>query len=95
MQKASEVASLPKSRFNMRMAAEEVSQKLTGFGHNAVTPICSKTQIPMIMSHRIAELSDIFFLGAGEVDLKVGVSPKEFIEAYKDEPLWVVDCTTG
>jgi prolyl-tRNA editing enzyme YbaK/EbsC (Cys-tRNA(Pro) deacylase) len=94
MQKAREVAKLPKSSFNLRMAPEEVSEKLTGFGHNAVTPICSENRIPMIMSHRIAQLSDVFFLGAGEVDLKVGVSPREFIEAYKDEPLWVVECTT-
>ena len=33
---------------------------------------------------RIAELApDVFFLGAGEVDLKVGFSAADFVAAYK------------
>ncbi|GAB4823617.1 hypothetical protein N2152v2_010663 [Parachlorella kessleri] len=77
--------------FNMRLAPEAVSDELSGFSHNAVSPIGIKTRLPIIMSHRIAELQpDFFFLGGGEVDLKVGFSATDFIAAY--EP-FVVDCT--
>lgn len=56
-----------------------------------VTPICMKTQLPIILSHSILELEpDYFWLGAGEVDLKVGLSASEFARAYG--PL-VLDCT--
>jgi prolyl-tRNA editing enzyme YbaK/EbsC (Cys-tRNA(Pro) deacylase) len=77
----------------MRMVDDRVAQELTGYGHNAVTPICSKTHLPILMSHKIAELSGHFFLGAGEVDLKVGLRADEFVRAYYDAPVYVVDCT--
>ena len=49
------------------------------------------TRLPIIMSHCIEQLRpDFFWLGAGEVDLKVGMSAAQFIAAYK--PI-VVDCT--
>ncbi|KAL4439895.1 hypothetical protein ABPG75_002896 [Micractinium tetrahymenae] len=77
--------------YNMRLAPEAVSDELTGFEHNGVSPIGIKTRMPIILSHRIAELQpDTFFLGAGEVDLKVGFSAADFIRAY--QPM-VVDCT--
>lgn len=80
--------------FNMRLAPEEVSTRLTGFKHNAVTPICSAApDMPIVLSHRIANLAatDAFmWLGAGETDLKVGFNVQNFIRAYM--PM-VVDCT--
>ena len=43
------------------------------------------------MSHDIANLKpDFFWIGAGEVDLKVGMSAAECIEKYN--PM-VLDCT--
>ncbi|KAI7842757.1 hypothetical protein COHA_003506 [Chlorella ohadii] len=70
--------------YNMRLAPEAVSDELTGFEHNGVSPIALKTRLPIIMSHKIAELRpDVFFLGAGEVDLKVGFSAADFVAAYK------------
>ncbi|KAF0932244.1 hypothetical protein E2562_008749 [Oryza meyeriana var. granulata] len=39
---------IPKKRFNMRLAPEEESQKLTGFVHNAVTCIGMETDIPVM-----------------------------------------------
>lgn len=41
---------------------------------------------------RIAELQpDTFFLGAGEVDLKVGFSAADFIRAYQVwDDVWVM-----
>ena len=93
LQIANEVSSLSKSKINMRMTPDDVAKDLTGYGHNAVTPLCSKTKLPIIMSDRINKLRGPFFMGAGEVDLKVGMPAIEFLEAYKDGPVFVVDCT--
>jgi hypothetical protein len=115
-------ASVGKKNFNLRLAKGPVSDELSGYTHNAVTPIGMKTKVrkvpcmgwlsfcipccfylylfdsvclpakvPIIMSHRIAELQpDFFWMGGGEVDLKVGVPAAKFIEAYKP---FIVDCT--
>ncbi len=46
----------------------------------AVSPVGCKVQLPIIMSHRIAELTPAFFwMGGGEVDLKLGVRTEEFV----------------
>ncbi|KAK9808874.1 hypothetical protein WJX72_005561 [[Myrmecia] bisecta] len=82
---------LGKQYFNFRLAPEEISAQLTGYTHNAVTPLGLATEIPILMSHQIAELQpDFFWLGAGEVDLKVGFSAKDFVAAY--QPM-ILDCT--
>jgi len=68
-----------------------ISNELTGFEHNAVSPVGIRTRLPIILSHRIAQLRpDLFWLGAGEVDLKVGLSAADFIREYQPH---VVDCT--
>jgi len=92
-QLGNEVEKLPKVRVCMRMADEALSCELTGFGHNGVTPIGSATRVPIVVSHRIAQLPGRFFLGAGEVDLKVGVRAADFVRAFADVPVWVTDCT--
>ncbi|WIA13609.1 hypothetical protein OEZ85_007174 [Tetradesmus obliquus] len=80
-----------KQYFNMRLCPEDVSDELSGYEHNAVSPIGIKAPLPVILSHRIAQLQpDFFFIGAGEVDLKVGLPAAEFIEKYT--PM-VLDCT--
>lgn len=82
---------LSKKQINMRLCPEDVSNELTGFEHNGVSPIAIKTRLPIIMSHKIAALQpDVFWLGAGEVDLKVGMSAADFVRAYEPH---VVDCT--
>ena len=80
-----------RKKIKFRLAPEEVSDAITGYSHNAVTPVASKTKIPLLVSHRVLELRpDFFWLGAGEVDLKVGFSAAEFAEAYGAH---VIDCT--
>ncbi len=38
---------------NMRLAPEDISNRLTGFEHNAVTPIGSASpDMPIVLSHR-------------------------------------------
>lgn len=89
-------ASIARQCFNMRLAPEEVSDQLSGFKHNAVTPVAMATRIPIIVSHLIPKLEpDCFFLGAGEVDLKLGLCASEFVARYRDTPLFVADCTYG
>ncbi|WCJ25947.1 YbaK/aminoacyl-tRNA synthetase-associated domain [Euphorbia peplus] len=75
---------IAKKKFNLRLAPEEISAKLTGYEHNAVTCIGLKTDIPVILDEAIARLSpDFFWLGGGDVDLKLGIRTSEFINFVK------------
>lgn len=80
-----------KRKFNFRLCPEDVSCALTGYGHNAVTPVGMNENIPIILSKSVTELVEgYFWLGAGEVDLKLGLNTQQFIKAY--DP-FVCDCT--
>lgn len=80
-----------RKQVNLRLVPEDVNAQLTGFQHNAVAPIGCRTRLPLIVSHRVAELApDFFWLGGGEVDLKLGVRWAEFAAAYHP---YVADCT--
>ncbi|GLJ15524.1 hypothetical protein SUGI_0254970 [Cryptomeria japonica] len=82
---------IPKKRFNMRLAPEEDAFVLSGYEHNAITPIGMKTDIPVILSDAIVKLKpDYFWLGGGEVDLKLGIRTQEFINFVKP---FIVDCS--
>ncbi|KAH0914922.1 hypothetical protein HID58_029368 [Brassica napus] len=81
---------IPKKRFNLRLAPEETSIELTGFEHNSVTCVGMKTSIPVcdggvvILDEAIAKLRpDFFWLGGGEIDLKLGVRTSEFLDFVK------------
>ncbi len=53
-----------------------------GYKHNAVAPIGLRTKLPIVISHRIAELSPAFlWLGGGHRDLKLGCSVQALAEA--------------
>ncbi|CAN8324795.1 unnamed protein product [Cochlearia groenlandica] len=82
---------IPKKRFNLRLAPEETSIKLTGFEHNAVTCVGMKTDIPVILDEAITKLKpDFFWLGGGETDLKLGIRTSEFLDFVKP---FVVSCS--
>jgi prolyl-tRNA editing enzyme YbaK/EbsC (Cys-tRNA(Pro) deacylase) len=82
---------LSRKAVNMRLCPEDVSAALTGCGHNAVSPVGLPQPLPLLLSDRVAALSpDEFWLGAGEVDLKLGLSATEFVRAYAPT---VLDCT--
>ncbi len=82
---------ISRRKIKMRLVSEETSAAITGYTHNAVTPVATTERIPILLSHRIAGLQpDFFWLGAGEVDLKVGFSARDFVEAYGAH---TVDCT--
>ncbi|KAJ8764208.1 hypothetical protein K2173_005388 [Erythroxylum novogranatense] len=83
---------IAKKKFNLRLAPEEVSAELTGYGHNAVTSIGMKTDIPVILDEAIVKLHpDFFWLGGGEVDLKLGIRTSEFINFVKP---FIVSCSS-
>eukprot|EP01026_Neomeris_dumetosa_P069373 TRINITY_DN6855_c1_g1_i1.p1 TRINITY_DN6855_c1_g1~~TRINITY_DN6855_c1_g1_i1.p1 ORF type:complete len:292 (-),score=40.94 TRINITY_DN6855_c1_g1_i1:149-1024(-) len=72
-----------KKYFNIRLAENGISDELSGYTHNSVTPVCFKSPIPIIISEKIVKLKPpFFFMGGGEVNLKLGVDVKEFLEAY-------------
>mmetsp|Transcript_14975 Transcript_14975/g.12443 ORF Transcript_14975/g.12443 Transcript_14975/m.12443 type:complete len:137 (-) Transcript_14975:33-443(-) len=70
--------------FNMRMVEPEVSQKLSGFTHNAVTCVGMSTKMPIIISDRI--IDDLpyedFWLGGGHIDLKLRLCKDEFLSVF-------------
>ncbi|KNA22436.1 hypothetical protein SOVF_034050 [Spinacia oleracea] len=84
---------VPKKKFNLRLAPEEISNNLTGFGHNAVTCIGMKTDIPVILDEAIVKLSpDYFWLGGGEIYLKMGIRTSEFIQFVNP---FIFSCSTA
>lgn len=84
---------IAKKKFNLRLAPEETSAELTGYGHNAVTCIGMKTDIPVILDEAIVKLTpDFFWLGGGEVDLKLGIRTSELIRFINP---FIVSCSSN
>ncbi|KAL7518891.1 hypothetical protein ACHAWX_003695 [Stephanocyclus meneghinianus] len=75
----------PKYFSDLRLAPEEVSEQLTGYGHNGVSPFgILDTSIPVIVCKSILAVKPKFiWMGGGHKDLKLGVAVSEFIEAVK------------
>eukprot|EP00792_Barthelona_sp_PAP020_P004065 TRINITY_DN1862_c0_g1_i1.p1 TRINITY_DN1862_c0_g1~~TRINITY_DN1862_c0_g1_i1.p1 ORF type:complete len:210 (+),score=66.81 TRINITY_DN1862_c0_g1_i1:32-631(+) len=70
-----------KQHFAMSSADAEVCAKLTGFEFNAVTPFGLKFECPVVLSKRIFDLTpNLFFLGGGEIDLKLRVDTQQFVD---------------
>lgn len=77
-------ASIPKKYFNMRLAPEDVSEQMTGYVKGAVVPVATKERIPIIISSKIVDLPGGFFwLGGGEVLLKLGMHVQDFLAKYE------------
>mmetsp|Transcript_7612 Transcript_7612/g.18557 ORF Transcript_7612/g.18557 Transcript_7612/m.18557 type:complete len:109 (+) Transcript_7612:453-779(+) len=72
---------LSKKLINMRVASMEEGVALSGFGHNAVTPVGMTVKIPMIVSHRVLQLPYIW-LGGGEVDVKLKISIPDLCRVF-------------
>ncbi|EGC30682.1 hypothetical protein DICPUDRAFT_58152 [Dictyostelium purpureum] len=68
-------------KFHFTLAPSEISQQLTGFEYNAVCPLGTNVNIPVIISKQIMELPNkVVWLGGGEVDLKLIVDIHKFKE---------------
>jgi prolyl-tRNA editing enzyme YbaK/EbsC (Cys-tRNA(Pro) deacylase) len=73
---------IPKKRFNFQLAPEEASNSLTGFIHNAVCPFGMKAHIPIIICKSCFDVeTPIIWLGAGNVDAKLGIPLCDFVRA--------------
>lgn len=68
---------------DMRLAPEEVSEKLTGYGHNGVSPFgMLEKSIPIIICKSILSVRPMFiWMGGGHKDLKLGMAVSEFVNA--------------
>jgi prolyl-tRNA editing enzyme YbaK/EbsC (Cys-tRNA(Pro) deacylase) len=72
-----------KKQYSIRMVSQETSDALSGFEHNAVTPIGMVTPVPVLLSHHIKKLPEgRLWLGGGEVDVKMSVDVAEFVEKF-------------
>ncbi|KAB1217029.1 hypothetical protein CJ030_MR4G021292 [Morella rubra] len=82
---------IAKKKFNLRLAPEATSVELTGYEHNAVTCIGMRTDIPVILDEAIVKLHpDFFWLGGGDICLKLGIRTTEFINFVKP---FIVPCS--
>ncbi|CAI5743484.1 unnamed protein product [Peronospora destructor] len=71
-----------KKKFNFQHAPSEMSEKLTGFGHNGVSTFGMKTPIPVIVAGSIAALKSAFlWLGGGATNVKLRISVQDMVKA--------------
>mgnify|MGYP003686237919 CR=1 FL=1 len=71
-------------QYNMRLIDGALSDAMSGFEHNAVTPLGLATPMPIIVHSAIAKLpGGHFWLGGGEVDLKLRFDTAVFLEHFK------------
>ncbi|KAH7048954.1 hypothetical protein BKA57DRAFT_39649 [Linnemannia elongata] len=68
---------------HMRIAPAEKSFELTGFKEGGVCPVGMRTDLPILVSKELADLSPkIFYLGAGHLDWKIAVPFDGFVENW-------------
>ncbi|DAZ96593.1 TPA: hypothetical protein N0F65_000159 [Lagenidium giganteum] len=68
--------------YNFQHAPGEVSDKLTGFLHNGVSPFGMKTAIPVLISSAVAQLNPPFiWLGGGAENVKLRIGVAQLIDA--------------
>mmetsp|Transcript_135155 Transcript_135155/g.252684 ORF Transcript_135155/g.252684 Transcript_135155/m.252684 type:complete len:92 (-) Transcript_135155:17-292(-) len=72
-----------RKQYNFRLVDEATNDRLSGYPHNAVTPLAMAADMPVVISDKILELADgTFWLGGGHVDLKMRVEAKNFVEIF-------------
>jgi prolyl-tRNA editing enzyme YbaK/EbsC (Cys-tRNA(Pro) deacylase) len=70
-----------KKGFHWRLAPPEVGLDLGGYSHNSVTPFMLNQSMPLVVPDSLCELSpQVFYLGAGDIDIKIRVGLTEFLE---------------
>ena len=85
-----------KKQYSIRMVAQDVSDALSGFAHNAVTPLGMTHPLPVLLSHHLKTLPDgQLWLGGGEVDLKLRFDVAELAGKFAPagRPLEFADVT--
>ncbi len=83
-------------RPRLQLAPAEASDRLTGFAHNAVSPFGMLAAVPVLVCSRLLALRPAYvFLGAGEVDLKLGLSVSALVEALRPIVVTISDPRDG
>lgn len=80
--------SVAKKRINYRLS--ESAEALTGYSHGGVTPVGSTSPLPVVLSHHVAALR-LFYLGAGDVLLKLSLPVADFMRVYQPVVLDVTE----
>mmetsp|Transcript_22954 Transcript_22954/g.74333 ORF Transcript_22954/g.74333 Transcript_22954/m.74333 type:complete len:303 (+) Transcript_22954:58-966(+) len=80
---------LGRKKYNLRLVPQHESNTLSGFAHNAVSPIGMATPMPVVLSRRVAEMGEeggTVALGAGGVDYKVVLRVDELLRGLSQAP---------
>lgn len=71
---------LSKKKFHFQLANDEDSFTLSGFGHNAISPIGLMQAIPVVICRRCLGIKNgIIYLGGGKVDVKLALPVADLI----------------
>mmetsp|Transcript_12494 Transcript_12494/g.24830 ORF Transcript_12494/g.24830 Transcript_12494/m.24830 type:complete len:281 (+) Transcript_12494:90-932(+) len=82
--------------YSFSVAKEADSDKRTGFKHNSVSPFGLATDVPIILDEAVSTLDVPFFwMGGGHVDLKLGMSVKDFVGTTNCAVLDVSEARAG
>ncbi|KAF9399533.1 hypothetical protein BGZ94_005707 [Podila epigama] len=69
---------------HLRIAPSEKSHELSGFTTNGVSPVGMKTELPILLSSAITELSPpLLYLGAGHIDWKIALPVQALVDHWK------------
>jgi len=79
--------------FKFRLASKQAMADLSGYEHNAVTPLFMKSELAVVLDEHIAELEPAYFwMGGGRLSLKLGISLEHF-KAYLGPRYQTADIT--
>ena len=83
---------LTKKQIHFRVAKKEVAYEMTGFSFNSIGPYLMKSKdLLIIFPSKLYEIyPQYFYLGGGELELKVGVSIDDFMRLFGKQTL-VID----
>jgi prolyl-tRNA editing enzyme YbaK/EbsC (Cys-tRNA(Pro) deacylase) len=74
---------VPPTNKELHFRLADDCEGVTGFCPNAVTPVGLKTPMPIVLDKVLTTLDPpMFWMGGGEVNLKLAVDTQEFIEAF-------------
>ena len=83
---------ISKKQVHFRVAKKEVAYEMTGFSFNSIGPYLMKSEdLLIIFPSKLYEIyPQYFFLGGGELELKVGVNIDDFMRLFGKQTL-VID----
>ena len=83
---------LTKKQIHFRVAKKEVAYEMTGFSFNSIGPYLMKSEdLLIIFPSKLYEIyPQYFYLGGGELEIKVGVSIDDFMRLFGKQTL-VID----